>query len=114
MLDPKPNIGVLVEGSFAGLVLVGALAAPLALQAQDRDDGQGRNHRNNNQRVYDRQHKDYHQSDGNENRTYQQWYSQNNNGKPNRNYNRLNRKDQNAYWNYRHQQGDNDANNPRR
>src|SRR5579859_5467376 len=69
---------------LSSLVLIGALAAPLALQAQDRDDRQGRNNRNNNQRVYDRQHKDYHQWDGNENRTYQQWYAQNNNGRPSR------------------------------
>ena len=93
---------------LSSLVLMGALAAPLVLQAQDRDDHQDRNDRNNNQRVYDRQHKDYHQWNASENRTYQQWYGQNYNGKANRNYNQLHRKDQDAYWNYRHQHGDND------
>ena len=100
---------------MSSLVLIGSLAAPLALKAQDRDDRQTRNNRNNNQRVYDRQHKNYHQWDGNETRTYQQWYAQNTNGRPSRDYNRLSRKDQNAYWDYRHQHGnDNDGNNPRR
>jgi hypothetical protein len=89
---------------LSSLLLIGALAAPLALQAQDRDDQQGRNDRGKNQRVYDRQHNDYHQWNANENRTYQRWYAHQNNGKPSRDYNRLNRKDQNAYWNYRHQQ----------
>ena len=91
---------------LSSLALMGALAAPLALQAQDRDDHQDRNDRNYNQRVYDRQHKDYHQWNDNENRTYHQWYAQNNSGKANRNYNQLHRKDQDAYWNYRHQHGD--------
>lgn len=93
---------------LSSLVLMGALAAPLALQAQDRDDHRDRNDRNYNQRVYDRQHKDYHRWDDNENRNYQQWYAQNYNGRANRHYNQLSRKDQNAYWNYRHQHGDDD------
>jgi len=92
---------------FSSILLIGALAAPVAFEAQDRRDHQGRDQGSNNQRVYDRQHNDYHQWNDNENRTYQQWSSERNNGKGSRDYNRLKRKDQNAYWNYRHQQGEN-------
>ena len=92
---------------LSSMLLMGALAAPLGLQAQDRDDHDRDDHAKN-QRVYDRDHKDYHQWNGNEDHMYRQWYTESHNGKEYREYNKLKSKDQNAYWNWRHQHGDND------
>ncbi|MGZ4899621.1 MAG: hypothetical protein ACXV8X_08190 [Candidatus Angelobacter sp.] len=95
---------------LSSMVLMGALAAPLALQAQDRDrdDHHDRDDRAKQQRIYDRNHKDYHQWNGDEDRNYRQWYTQQYNGREYRDYNRLNHRDQSAYWNWRHQHGDHD------
>ena len=93
---------------LSSLLLMGVMAAPLALQAQDRDDRRDRDDRAKQQRVYDRQHKDYHQWNSDEDRNYRQWHQESRNGRPYRGYDRLNRRDQNAYWNWRHQHGDGD------
>jgi hypothetical protein len=90
---------------LSSMLLMGALAAPLALQAQDRDDHHDRDD-HKNQRVYDRDHKDYHNWNGDEDRNYRQWYSTRYNGREYRDYNRINHKDQSAYWGWRHQHGD--------
>jgi hypothetical protein len=92
---------------LSSLLLVGALMAPLALQSQDRDDHKDRDEHKNT-RVYDRQHKDYHEWNDNEDKAYRQWYTDNKHGKGYREYSRLNHKDQNAYWAWRHQHGDDD------
>ena len=81
----------------ASLLLAGALTAPLALQAQDRDHD-----RDDRNRVYDREHKDYHNWNADEDNRYRQWYGQTYNGRPYRNYKKLHRKDQDAYWTWRH------------
>lgn len=93
---------------LSSLLLTGILAAPVALVAQDRDDHRDRDDHNKNQRIYDRQHKDYHQWNDNEDRTYRQWHSETRKGKDYRDYNQLNRKEQNSYWNWRHEHGDKD------
>ncbi|MGC2745604.1 MAG: hypothetical protein WA672_20735 [Candidatus Angelobacter sp.] len=93
---------------LSSMLLMGALAAPLAVQAQDRDDKHDRDDRAKNQRVYDRNHKDYHTWNDDEDRNYRQWYTESHRNKEYRDYNRLNKKDQAAYWNWRHQHGDND------
>jgi len=95
---------------LSSMLLMGALAAPLALLAQDhdRDDHHDRDDRAKNQRIYDRDHRDYHNWNGDEDRNYRQWYTQSHRNGQYREYNRLNHKDQNAYWNWRHQHGDGD------
>ena len=93
---------------LSSMMLIGALAAPLAVRAQDRDDHHDNDDRAKNQRVYDRNHKDYHNWNADEDRNYRQWYTEAHRDKQYRAYNRLNKKDQNAYWNWRHQHGDND------
>ena len=93
---------------LSSMLLMGALAAPLAVQAQDRDDKHDRDDQAKNQRVYDSNHKDYHTWNDDEDRNYRQWYTQKYKGREYREYNRLNKKDQAAYWNWRHQHGDND------
>lgn len=94
---------------LSSMLLMGALAAPLALQAQDRDrDDHDRDDHAKNQRIYDRDHKDYHNWNQDEDRNYRQWYTESHRDKEYREYNRLNKHDQEAYWNWRHQHGDHD------
>ena len=95
---------------LSSMVLMGALAAPMALMAQDRDrdDHKDRDDQAKNQRVYDRAHKDYHNWNSDEDRRYREWYTSTHNGRDYRDYNKLNHKDQTAYWNWRHQHGDGD------
>ncbi len=78
------------------LLLSAALLAPLAMQAQDRDRDR------DDQRVYDRAHRDYHNWNGDEDNAYRQWYGQTYNGRRYRDYRKLNRKQQQSYWNWRH------------
>ncbi|MCU1219608.1 MAG: hypothetical protein JWN42_805 [Candidatus Angelobacter sp.] len=97
---------------LSSMLLVGALAAPMAVRAQERDEHQDRDEhhdrddRAKNNRVYDRDHKDYHNWNVDEDRNYRQWYGESHNGREYREYDRLNRRDQTAYWNWRHQHGD--------
>jgi hypothetical protein len=94
---------------LSSMLLMGALAAPLGLQAQERDDhNKDRDDHAQQQRIYDRDHKDYHNWNGDEDRMYRQWYTESHNGKEYREYNKLKHKDQTAYWNWRHQHGDGD------
>jgi hypothetical protein len=93
---------------LSSLLLMGSLAVPLTSLAQDRDDHRDRDDRNKNQRVYDRGHKDYHEWNDNEKRTYQQWHGERYPNREVRDYNRLNRKDRDEYWNWRHKHGDHD------
>lgn len=94
----------------SSIILMGALAAPLSLAAQDRDrdDHHDRDDQARHQRIYDRDHKDYHNWNGDEDRMYRQWYTESHNGREYREYNKLKHKDQTAYWNWRHQHGDHD------
>lgn len=77
------------------LLLSGALLAPIAMQAQDRDHDR-------DDRVYDRAHRDYHNWNADEDRNYHQWYGDTYHGRDYRDYRKLNRKDQERYWAWRH------------
>lgn len=105
------NKGVRFLGA---LLLTGTLAVPLALGAQDRDDhkdkDKDRDHQAKTERVYDREHHDYHQWNADEERNYREWYEARYHGKEFRDYKRLKKKDQNAYWTWRHRRGDRDDN----
>src|SRR5512135_2029142 len=94
---------------MGSLLLAGALTAPLALQAQDRDDQHDRDHdKNKVHRVYDRDRKQYHQWNTDEQQRYRDWYNDHYKGKKFREYSRLKRKDQDDYWKWRHEHGDHD------
>ena len=84
----------------SSVLLAGALLAPVATFAQDRDHD--RDDRNKNGRVYDPYHKDYHNWDRDEDNRYRQWYGQTYNGQNYRSYKKLHKKDQRAYWDWRH------------
>jgi len=91
------------------LVLTAALIAPVALgtraAAQDdkrRDESQ---HNDRKQaRVYDRKHKDYHDWNDSEDRSYRAYLGQNH--VEYRDYSKLNHNKQDQYWNWRHSHPD--------
>ena len=89
---------------YLGFILLSAaLAAPLAsakpvIAIQDHDDhDRDRDHR----RVYDPYHKDYHNWDDREDGVYRHWLEERHEGY--REFNRLKRKEQRDYWNWRHE-----------
>lgn len=83
------------------LFLTAALAAPAALLAapvpqEDRDQ----------HRVYDKQHKDYHNWDDNENRAWGRYQTQHH--KSSHEFSNANKREQSQYWNWRHAHPDSD------
>lgn len=87
---------------LSSMLLMGALAAPVGLQAQDHDrDDQARTERQA-RRDNDRRW------NSNEEPYYRQWYGQRYNGREYREYNRMSKRDRDAYWKWRHQHGDGD------
>ena len=92
----------------SSLLLAGALLAPIATFAQDRDHD--RDDHNKNVRVYDPYRKDYHNWNSDEDTRYRHWYTQTYSGRTYRPYKKLHKKDQQAYWKYQH---DNDRDHDR-
>lgn len=85
------------------LFLAGALFAPAVGSAQDRVDQRG-DRNGQNQRFYDSRHRDWHQWNDNENRAYRQYLEERH--RPYRDFNRASKREQNAYFNWRHEHGD--------
>ena len=80
---------------IASLFLTAALAAPVAIMAvpvpqEARDQN----------RVYDKDHKDYHNWDDNENRAWGQYLTENH--KKSHEFSKGSKKEQSQYWNWRH------------
>jgi hypothetical protein len=95
---------------FSFFVLSAALAAPSAIRAaQPQDNGrqeEGRRDDKDRNRVYDRDHRDYHNWDDNEDRSYRVYL-----GERHREYHpfvEIRVKEQRAYWNWRHHHPDHD------
>jgi len=86
---------------ISSLLLAAALAAPLAIMAapEPKDDGV-------QVRVYDSRHKDYHNWDDHENRSWGLYLS--NNHKKDHEFSKSSRREQNHYWNWRHSHPDHD------
>jgi hypothetical protein len=94
--------------------LAAALASPVAIAQQDdqrRGDDQrqqqDQNNRNteNQNRVYDKDHKDYHNWDSNENRAWGQYQTEHHMNS--QEFSKANNKEQSQYWNWRHAHPDN-------
>jgi hypothetical protein len=83
------------------LILAAAIAAPLAIMAVPipKDDSV-------QIRVYDRDHKDYHNWDNHENNTWGV-YLTDNHKKPHE-FSKASKKEQSNYWNWRHSHPDHD------
>jgi hypothetical protein len=77
---------------FLGVIMLsGVLMAPIAMQAE--------------QRYYDRDHRDYHAWNDDENRAYRHWLTE----ERHRHYhewNRASRAEQRNYWRWRHEHMD--------
>jgi hypothetical protein len=74
--------------------------------AQDDQRQHADEHKDNDKktRVYDRGHKDYHDWNENEDRSYHQYLTEQH--KEDRDYSKLNRRQQDQYWNWRHNHPD--------
>ena len=87
---------------YAGaLFVVGALAMPMAGRAMP---GPQEDHDREHKRIYDREHKDYHNWDENENRAWLRFNSENH--REAHEFARANRRQQSEYWKWRHEHPD--------
>jgi hypothetical protein len=90
-------------------ILTIALAAPATIVAAPHPQDEKTHDQQaaeNQKRVYDSEHKDYHNWDDNEEHQWKQYQSTEH--LKYRDYSKANKKQQSDYWNWRHQQGDND------
>jgi len=90
---------------LSSLFLTAALAAPMAMMAaaSPQDDRNHEDKQNNHKRYYDKQHKDYHTWDDNEDRFYQRYQNERH---EKRAFIELNTRQQTVYWNWRHNNPD--------
>jgi hypothetical protein len=96
---------------FSSFILTASLAAPLAIYATAKPQDNGRqedNHRDDKDqnKVYDRRHKDYHNWNDNEDRSYRHYLGEKH--KEYRPFTETKPKEQTAYWNWRHSHPDHD------
>jgi hypothetical protein len=93
---------------LSSLLLTTAIAAPVAMMAaarpQEERNHENRQNENNNKRYYDKSHKDYHNWDSNEDRSYQRYQTEHH---QRRAFVQLNTRQQTVYWNWRHSNPDN-------
>lgn len=91
---------------FASVFLSAALVAPAALCAagmpQDTEHQERRRDNNERHRFYDREHKDYHNWDDNEDQYYRRYLGERH--REYRPFERASRREQREYWNWRHSQ----------
>jgi hypothetical protein len=85
------------HGFVSSLILAAVIAAPVAMFAAPGPQSV-------QVRVYDRDHKDYHNWDDHENHAWGLYLSDNH--KKTREYSRSSRKDQSNYWAWRHSHPD--------
>jgi hypothetical protein len=88
-------------------VLSAALLVPTAISAQDRDhQDQGQSERQS-RRYEDKAHNDSHEWNTNEDQKYRQYLQENH--KKYRDFDKAKQKDQNKYWNWRHDHSDKES-----
>jgi hypothetical protein len=79
---------------IASLFLTAALAVPVSIMAVPVPQATVQ------VRVYDKDHKDYHNWDDNENRAWGRFLTENH--KKSHEFSKANKKEQSQYWNWRH------------
>jgi hypothetical protein len=84
---------------IASLFLTATLVAPVVIMAAPQEA-------NVQVRFYDKQHKDYHNWDDNENRSWGVFLTQNH--KRSHEFSRANKREQSDYWKWRHNHPDHD------
>ena len=90
---------------IAALFLTAALAAPVSVMALPaRQEARDQKASRDQNRVYDRDHKDYHNWDGNENRAWGRFLTENH--EKSHEFSKANNKEQSQYWNWRHSHPD--------
>ena len=91
---------------LSSLLLTAAMAAPVAKVAAASPQDSNRENRQgeDNKRYYDRNHKDYHTWDRNEDRAYQRYQTEHHERHA---FAQLNSRQQTAYWGWRHSNPDN-------
>jgi hypothetical protein len=85
---------------IASLFLTAALVAPVTILAAPAPQEASVQFR-----VYDRNHKDYHNWDDNENRAWGQYQTEHH--KNSHEFSKANKREQGQYWNWRHAHPDN-------
>ncbi len=85
----------LAHRCFASLILTAALVAPVSILAAAAPQ-----EATVQVRVYDRDHKDYHNWDENENRAWGNYLTENH--KRPHDFNKASKREQSSYWNWRH------------
>jgi len=88
---------------FGAVLLSAALLVPVGVQAQEGRDDHSHSD-TQSKRYYDSTHKDYHQWNSNEDQAYHQYLKENH--RADKNWSKASKKDQNAYWNWRHEHSD--------
>jgi hypothetical protein len=86
-----------VHRYIASFLLTAAIAAPVSIIAAPVPEGV-------TVRVYDKDHKDYHNWDDNENRAWGRYQTENH--EKSREFSKANKKEQSQYWNWRHDHPD--------
>jgi hypothetical protein len=91
---------------FASLFLSAAMMVPLASLAMPapQDEHERHEQQERERRVYDPDHRDYHNWDAREEDAYRRWLDERHHAFVD--YDRLDRRDQRDYWNWRHQRGE--------
>jgi hypothetical protein len=82
------------------LALTIAAFQPAISKAEDRNDRR----RHNDDRYYDRHHKDRHEWNDREDRAWRMYWDQRH--KPYRDWDRVSQRDRDRYWNWRHNHSD--------
>ena len=85
---------------IASLFLTAALAAPVSMMAAPKPQDASVQ-----VRIYDKDHKDYHNWDDNENRAWGQYQAEHH--RTSQEFSKANNKEQSQYWNWRHAHPDN-------
>lgn len=95
-----------VQNLFGTAVITAALLLPGAAIASARQDD--RHDNRDNHRYYDTEHKDYHNWNSDEDRNWREYLKDQH--EKYRDFSKENKKQQEAYWNWRHEHGDHDDN----
>lgn len=81
--------------------LAGSALLPAAASADDKHKHKDKDHKEKKERrVYDREHRDYHAWNTDEDRLYRDYLAEHH--RPFLTFSRMNRKQQHVYWQWRH------------
>ena len=90
---------------FSSLLLAAALVLPAASQANPLpQEEHSRDQQEKNSRVYDSEHKDYHNWNNDEDQQWRQYLTDQH--RKYHDYSKANKKEQSGYWNWRHENED--------